>query len=139
MQASVNWVDNVHFRATSGTGHDVDLDGPPESGGENLGCRPMEMLLMGLGGCASYDVVTILRKSRNEISACEVQVTAERVDAVPAVFESIHLHFTVSGHNLDEKKVSRAVGLSADKYCSASIMLGKAGVKITHDFTVLAA
>lgn len=139
MQASVNWIDNVHFRATSGTGHDVELDGPPESGGENFGCRPMEMLLMGLGGCASYDVVTILRKSRNEVSACEVQVTAERVDAVPAVFESIHLHFTVTGQSLDEKKVSRAVGLSADKYCSASIMLGKAGVKITHDFTVVAA
>lgn len=139
MQAKVNWIDNVHFRATSGTGHDVELDGPPESGGENLGCRPMEMLLMGLGGCASYDVVTILRKSRNEVSGCEVQVTAERVDAVPAVFESIHLHFTVTGQNLDEKKVSRAVELSADKYCSASIMLGKAGVKMTHDFSVVTA
>ena len=136
MQASVNWVDNVHFRATSGTGHSVELDGPPESGGENLGCRPMEMLLMGLGGCASYDVVTILRKSRNEVTACETQVSAKRVDAVPAVFESIHLHFTVTGKNLDEKKVARAVALSADKYCSASIMLSEAGVKMTHDFTV---
>ena len=136
MQASVNWIDNVHFRATSGTGHTVDLDGPEDSGGENLGCRPMEMLLLGLGGCASYDVVTILRKSRSEISGCETKITAQRVDAVPAVFESIHLHFQITGHNLDDKKVARAVELSADKYCSASIMLSKAGVKITHDFSI---
>lgn len=136
MQATVNWVDNVHFQATSGTGHQVALDGPEDSGGENLGCRPMEMLLMGLGGCASYDVVTILRKSRSAITGCTTQITAQRVDAVPAVFESIHLHFEVTGHKLEDKKVARAVELSADKYCSASIMLGKAGVKITHDFTV---
>ena len=98
----------------------------------------MEMLLMGLGGCASYDVVTILRKSRSQVAGCETQVTAKRVDDVPAVFESIHLHFQVSGHNLEEKKVARAVELSADKYCSASIMLGRAGVKITHDYSVIA-
>lgn len=139
MQATVNWIDNVHFCATSGTGHEVELDGPPESGGENHGARPMELLLMGLGGCASYDVVTILRKSRSEVTKCETEITAQRVDAVPAVFESIHLHFKVSGHNLEDKKVARAVELSADKYCSASIMLSKAGVTITHDFSVIAA
>jgi len=139
MQATVNWVDNVHFRATSGTGHQVNLDGPPESGGTNQGCRPMEMLLMGLGGCASYDVVTILKKTRSQITNCETQITATWAETVPSVFERIHLHFVVTGNNLDDAKVARAVSLSADKYCSASIMLRNGGVNITHDFRVEAA
>ncbi|MDP4547566.1 OsmC family protein [Marinobacter sp. MDS2] len=136
MKATVDWTGNVSFKATSGTGHSVQMDGPPDLGGQNLGPRPMEMLLMGVGGCSSFDVMTILQKSRQDVTACHAELEAERADAVPAIFTKIHLHFVVTGHNLKEKQVERAVSLSAEKYCSASIMLGAAGVEITHSFEI---
>ena len=136
MKATVDWTGNASFKATSGSGHSVQLDGPPDHGGENLGPRPMELLLMGVGGCSSFDVMSILKKSRQDVTACHAELEAERADEVPAVFTRIHLHFVVTGRNLKEKQVERAVGLSADKYCSASIMLGKAGVAITHSFEI---
>ena len=139
MEARVKWVENVMFVAESGSGHAIVLDGAPEGGGRNIGMRPLELMALSVGSCSSYDVVTILKKARQEISGCEVIVSAKRVDAVPAVFESIHLHFKVTGKELSEKQVERAVELSADKYCSASIMLMGAGVKVTHDFEIIAA
>jgi putative redox protein len=139
MKATVDWTGNASFKATSGSGHSVQLDGPPDHGGQNLGPRPMEMLLMGVGGCSAFDVMSILQKSRQDVTACHAELEAERADAVPAVFTRIHLHFVVTGHNLKEKQVERAVSLSADKYCSASIMLGKAGVEITHSYEIRAA
>ena len=137
MQATVKWVDGVMFVGESGSGHAVVMDGPPDHGGRNMGFRPMEMLLLGVGGCSSFDVVQILQKSRQQIMDCVATVTAERVDAVPSVFSKIHLHFVVSGRDLKASAVERAVQLSAEKYCSASIMLGNAGVEITHDFEVI--
>ncbi len=136
MKATVDWTGNASFKVTSGSGHSVQLDGPPDHGGENLGPRPMELLLMGVGGCSSFDVMSILKKSRQDVTACHAELEAERADEVPAVFTRIHLHFVVTGRNLKEKQVERAVSLSADKYCSASIMLGKAGVAITHSFEI---
>ena len=132
MQAKIKWTDGVQFVAESGSGHSLVVDGPPEKGGRNTGARPMELLLIGLGACSSFDVVNILQKARQNISDCHAEVTAERVDAIPAVFSKIHLHFIVSGKDLKEKQVAKAVSLSAEKYCSASIMLGKGGVEITH-------
>jgi len=137
MKATVRWVNDAMFVGESGSGHSVVMDGPQESGGRNLGIRPMEMLLIGTGGCSSFDVVSILRKSRQDVSDCVAELTATRAESVPAVFESIHMHFTVSGKDLSEKQVERAVALSAEKYCSASIMLGHAGVKITHSFAIV--
>ncbi len=136
MQARVKWVEQVTFMATSGSGHALVVDGPPDHGGRNLGPRPMELLLMGLGSCSSFDVVSILKKSRQRVTGCEVDLQAERADSVPAVFTRIHLLFKVSGHDLSPAAVERAVRLSAEKYCSASIMLGAAGVQITHDFVI---
>lgn len=137
MKARIKWVQDVMFVAESGTGHAIVLDGAPESGGRNMGMRPMELMALSVGSCSSYDVVTILKKARQQITSCEAEVTAERVDATPAVFESIHLHFKVSGTELSEKQVERAIELSAEKYCSASIMLKNAGVKVTHDFEIV--
>jgi putative redox protein len=137
MQATIRWRGDVHFTATADSGHTVPLDGPADAGGQNRGSRPMELVLMGLGGCSSFDVVTILRKSRQDIVDCVTEIEAERADEVPQVFTRIHLHFKVSGRNLDPARVARAVALSAEKYCSASIMLGRAGVAITHDFEVI--
>ena len=139
MRATVSWQGKVKFVAESGTGHQVVLDGPADHGGENQGPRPMEMLLMGMGGCASFDVMTILKKSRQEVTDCRCELTAERADAVPAVFTKIHLHFVVTGREIKENLVKRAVSLSAEKYCSASIMLAKGGVEISHSFEVKAA
>ncbi|TBW58851.1 OsmC family protein [Marinobacter halodurans] len=136
MKATIDWTGGVSFRATSGTGHSVQIDGPPDHGGENKGPRPMELLLMGLGGCSSFDVMSILQKSRQDVTDCHAELSAERADAVPAVFTRIHLHFIVTGRNLKENLVKRAVALSAEKYCSASIMLEKAGVEITHDYEI---
>lgn len=135
MKARVKWIENAKFIAESGSGHSVIIDGPPEGGGENLGVRPMEMILLGLGGCSAYDVVMILKKARQKISDCQVQINAERADTVPKVFTQIHMHFTLIGKELSESQVKRAVQLSADKYCSASIMLGKS-VEISHDFEI---
>lgn len=137
MKAVVKWVDGAMFLGESGSGHSVVMDGPPESGGRNLGVRPMEMLLMGMGGCSSFDVMSMLRKSRQNVTDCQVQMEAERADAVPAVFTKIHLHFVVSGIGLKESHVKRAVSLSAEKYCSASIMMEAAGVEVTHGFEIV--
>lgn len=125
------------FVAESGSGHALVIDGAAEGGGRNMGMRPMELVALGVAGCSSYDVVTILRKARQKITRCEASVSAERADAVPAVFESIHLHFRIAGENLSESQVARAIELSAEKYCSASIMLKQAGVKITHDYELV--
>lgn len=125
------------FIGESGSGHTVVMDGPENAGGRNVGIRPMEMLLLGVGGCSAFDVISILKKSRQQVTDCRTQVKAKRADAIPAVFETIHLQFTVTGHNLDREKVRRAVELSAEKYCSASIMLQKADVNITHDFDIV--
>lgn len=133
MKARVKWLDNMSFVGESGSGHSVVMDGPPELGGRNLGVRPMEMLLLGLGGCASFDVVLILQKSKQQVLDCEVQIEAERADKEPKVFTRIHLHFVVSGRNLSAEKVERAIKLSAEKYCSASIMLAKTA-EVSHDF-----
>lgn len=134
MEANVTWKEAVTFTARSGSGHEITIDGPPDSGGRNAGMRPMELMLLGLGGCAAFDVVHILRKGRAAVSSCEARVTAQRAESDPKVFTDIHLHFTVAGDNLTAKKVARAVELSAKKYCSASIMLRRAGVVVTHGF-----
>lgn len=139
MDARITWNDGVSFVATSGTGHRVTMDGPPDHGGRDLGPRPMELLLMGMGGCTSYDVLTILKKSRQDVTACEAVLKAERADAVPAVFTKIHVHFIVTGRGLKEAQVKRAVELSAEKYCSASIMLQAGGVEITHGYEIVEA
>ena len=136
MKVSINWAGEVTFEATSGSGHTVVMDGPPEHGGTNQGARPMEMLLMGVGGCASFDVVHILKKSRQDVTGCVAELEADRVDDVPAVFSKIHLHFVVSGNKLKDALVKRAVELSAEKYCSASIMLSKGGVEISHSYEI---
>ena len=127
MKATVKWVDGVSFAAESETGHTVVMDGPPDLGGRNLGPRPMEMLLMGMGGCASFDVMSMLKKARQQVQGCVAELTAERADAVPAVFTRIHLKFVVTGQRIKESQVKRAVSLSAEKYCSASIMMEAAG------------
>ena len=137
MKADIKWVGDAMFLASSGSGHSVVMDGPPEHGGKNLGIRPMEMLLLGLGGCASFDVVDILKKSRQLVTGCSTTLEAERADEVPAVFTRINIHFRVSGTDLKEKQVARAVSLSAEKYCSASIMLEKAGVEVTHSYEIV--
>ena len=137
MQTSVHWLENVAFEAKSESGHTVLMDGSAEYGGENRGPRPMELILMGLGGCASFDIVTILKKSRQEVTHVECQLTAERADSIPAVFTKIHLHFVVKGKAVKEKQVAKAVELSAEKYCSASKMLSDGGVEISHDFEII--
>lgn len=137
MQARVKWVDGAMFLGESGSGHSVVMDGPEDHGGRNMGIRPMEMILLGMGGCASFDVVSILKKSRQAVQNCEARLEAQRADAVPAVFTAINIHFVVTGSGLKEKQVKRAVELSAEKYCSASIMLGKGGVTITHSYEIV--
>ena len=135
MKAKIKWMQDVSFKGSSDSGHEVILDGPKELGGKDLGMRPMEMMLIGMGGCTSFDVVTILKKSRQQITGCIAEIEATRADKIPKVFTSIHIHFLIKGIGLQEKAVERAVELSANKYCSASIMLGKS-VKITHDFVI---
>ena len=137
MKVSVQWVDGVSFSAESESGHTVVMDGPADLGGRNLGPRPMEMLIMGMGGCASFDVLSMLKKSRQDVAACVAELDAQRADAVPAVFTKIHLNFIVTGHKLKESHVKRAVSLSAEKYCSASIMMEAAGVEVTHSFEII--
>jgi len=137
MQATVTWLDGRAFVGESGSGHAVVMDGAPDAGGRNIGVRPMEMLLIGVGGCSAFDVVSILEKARQKVTDCRVELTAERADAIPAVFTKIHLQFKVSGTDLNVQQVERAVKLSADKYCSASIMLRAAGVEVTHGFDIV--
>jgi putative redox protein len=136
MNLSVNWVDGMLMVGKSHSGHSITMDGPIEIGGENLGVRPMEMLLLGVAGCTMIDVVTTLQKMRQDLSHCETRISAERAKEHPKVFTDIHIQFIVKGKDLDSKKVDKAITLSAEKYCSASIMLGKTA-KITHDFEVL--
>lgn len=135
MKARVKWIDGVAMLGESGSGHGVVMDGPPELGGRNLGVRPMEMLLIGMGGCTEFDVLLILRKARQRVADCVVELEAERAESDPKVFTRIHAHFILTGHGLDPRQVERAIQLSAEKYCSASIMLG-ATAAITHDFEI---
>ena len=137
MKATVKWVDGVMFLGESGSGHSAVMDGAESQGGRNMGIRPMEMLLLGLGGCASFDVMSMLKKSRQQVTDCRAEIEAERVDAVPAVFNKIHLRFIVTGNNLKETQVKRAVELSAEKYCSASIMMEAAGVEMSHSYQLV--
>jgi len=137
MKARVKWIEAATFLGESASGHAVVMDGPPEGGGRDLGVRPMEMLLLGMGGCTAYDVVHILKKARQPVTDCVVELAAERAEFEPKVFTRIHVHFVISGNCLPEKQVARAVELSAEKYCSASIMLGKVA-EITHDFEIRA-
>ena len=136
MKATIELQQNVCFKGTAGSGNSIMMDGPPDHGGENNGPRPMEMLLLGMGGCASFDVVHILRKRRLEVSDCVCEIEAERAAEEPKVFTKIHLNFKVSGEGVTEKAVARAVELSAEKYCSASIMLGKTA-EVTHSFELV--
>lgn len=135
MEVRIKWVEGVAFVGESETGHAVVLDGAPENGGRNIGMRPMEMLLIGMGACTSFDVVTILKKARQPIVDCVAEINADRADEVPKVFTKIHVHFVVTGAGLNAVQVERAVKLSAEKYCSASIMLAQA-CEITHDFEI---
>lgn len=136
MKVSIKWIDSVSFVGESETGHAVVLDGAPENGGRNIGMRPMEMLLIGMGACTAFDVVTILKKARQPIIDCVAEIDAARADEIPKVFTKIHVHFIVTGNGLNAVQVERAIKLSAEKYCSASIMLGKV-CEITHDFEIV--
>jgi putative redox protein len=136
MKARVKWIEDVQFIGESGTGHSLIMDGPEESGGHGTGMRPMELLLLGLGGCTSFDVVEMLKKSRQNIDDCVVEISAERSETVPKVFTHIHIHFIITGDNVKDSQVKRAITLSAEKYCSASLMLGKAA-EITHDYAII--
>jgi len=135
MQTSLKWAGDVAFVARSGSGHKVVIDGPPEGGGRDLGPRPMEMILMGLGACTSYDIVTILKKARQDITGIQVELDGKRADTIPSVFIDIHIRFLITGHGVSAEQVEKAIHLSAEKYCSASIMLGKTA-KITHSFQI---
>lgn len=135
MKVRIKWIENVSFLGESESGHAIVMDGAPEGGGRNLGARPMETVLIGTGGCTAYDVVHILRKSRAPVTDCVVEIDAERAPQDPKVFTTIHFHFVVTGRGLKPEQVERAVHLSAEKYCSATIMLGKMAA-ITHDFEV---
>ena len=135
MQARLKWVDGVCFLGETGSGHAVVMDGAPEGGGRNLGPRPLELVLLGTAGCTSYDVITILRKARQDVRDCWVEIEAERADTDPKVFTRIHFHFVVIGRGRKAEAVERAIHLSAEKYCSASIMLAKTAI-ITHDYTL---
>lgn len=136
MKSRVKWIENVCFMAEADSGHALIMDGSPDIGGRNLGPRPMELLLMGTGGCTSIDVVMILKKSRQDVTGCEVAISADRADSDPKVFTKVHMHFIISGRNLKPEVVDRAIKLSAEKYCSASIMLGKSA-EMTHDFEIV--
>ncbi|WP_295543513.1 OsmC family protein [uncultured Thiohalocapsa sp.] len=135
MKARVKWLEGTAMVGESGSGHAVVMDGPPEAGGRNLGVRPMEMLLLGLGGCTQFDVLLILRRGRAEVSDCVVELSAERAASDPKVFTRIHVHYIVTGRDLKPQQVERAIALSAEKYCSASIMLA-AAAEVTHDFEI---
>ena len=136
MKARIKWLEGVAFVGESGSGHSVVMDGPPENGGRDQGIRPMEMLLIGLGGCTAFDVMYILRKARQPVSDCVVELDAVRSEEVPKVFTRIHVHYIVSGDGLSDQQVERAVRLSSEKYCSASVMLGKTA-DISHDYEIV--
>jgi putative redox protein len=136
MNVCVKWTGNMTFVGETGSGHAVVMDGPPEHGGRNLAVRPMEMVLLGLGGCSAFDVVSILKKARQQIDGCEISIEAERAKTVPALFTRIHVHYRVIGSDLSDKQVQHAVALSAEKYCSVSVMLAKTA-HMTHDYEVI--
>ncbi len=136
MNTTVKWIDGMMMVGESASGHTIVMDGPEELGGKDLGVRPMELLLLGMGGCTTVDVVSTLKKMRENVQDCRVEISAERADEHPKVFTAIHLHFIVEGDNLNDKKITKAVSLSADKYCSASIMLAKTAT-VTHNFEVI--
>jgi putative redox protein len=138
MKARIKWNEGVSFVAESGSGHAIVIDGAPDAGGRNLGPRPMELLLMGTAACKAFDVVLILRKGRQNVLDCIAEAEAQRAETDPKVFTRIHVHFIVTGRNLDREKVARAIRLSAEKYCSASAMLAKTA-EITHDFEIVPA
>lgn len=135
METSLSWVGGAAFIGTSSSGHKVVMDGPPEGGGRDLGPRPMEMLLLGLGACSSYDIVSILKKARQDIVECKTELDGKRAEGIPSVFTDIHIHYRISGRSVSERQVEKAIKLSAEKYCSASIMLGKTA-NITHSFEI---
>jgi putative redox protein len=136
MKARVKWIEGMAFMAEADSGHAIVMDGAPDIGGRNLGPRPMEMVLMGAGGCTSIDVVMILQKSRQDVTDCQVELTAERAADHPKIFTKIHFHFIVTGRNLKPEVVDRAINLSAEKYCSATIILAKTA-EVTHDFEIV--
>ncbi len=136
MKARIKWVEQVSFLGETESNHAILMDGAPEGGGRNLGPRPMELVLLGTGGCTAYDVIHILKKGRQLITDCVVEIEAERATEDPKVFTNIHFHFVVTGKSLKPEQVERAIELSAEKYCSASIMLGKTA-DITHDFEIV--
>ena len=136
MNISVKWIDGMLMVGKSDSGHAIVMDGPPDIGGENLGARPMEILLLGMAGCTMIDVVSTLEKMRENLSDCQAKVSADRGEEYPKVFTNIHVYFIFRGKNLNPSKVDKAIKLSAEKYCSASIMLGKTAV-ITHDFEII--
>ncbi len=136
MKARVKWLDNMSFVGESGSGHSVVMDGSPDAGGRNLAARPMEMVLIGMGGCTAFDVVMILKKARQPVEDCIVELSAERADEVPKVFTKIHVHYIVKGKGLSEKQVEKAIHLTAEKYCSVSIMLAATAI-VTHDFEII--
>lgn len=136
MECTIRWMNGMSFVAETGSGHLVTMDGAPEAGGRNLAPRPMELLLAGAGGCSAFDVVLILKRARQDVRDCEVRLTAERAETDPKVFTKIAFHYTVRGRNLKPDAVARAVHLSAEKYCSASIMLGKTA-ELVHDWEIV--
>ncbi len=136
MKARVKWVEDVQFVGESGTQHSIIMDGPEELGGRGTGMRPMELLLLGLGGCTSFDVVEMLKKSRQNIVDCVVEIDGQRSESIPKVFTDIHVHFIITGTNVKEAQVKRAINLSSEKYCSASLMLEKSA-NITHDYEII--
>jgi putative redox protein len=136
MNISVKWIDGMLMVGKSDSGHAIVMDGPPEIGGENLGVRPMEMLLLGMAGCTMIDVVSTLKKMREDIVDCQTQVSADRAEEYPKVFTNIHVHFVLKGNQLNPSNVDKAIKLSAEKYCSASIMIGKTAI-ITHDYEII--
>ena len=139
MECTINWLpaSGMGMVAETGSGHLLTMDGAPDGGGRNLAPRPMETVLAGTGGCTAYDVVLILKRGRHDVRGCSVKLTSERAQVDPKVFTKIHMHFVVKGRALKEAQVKRAIELSAEKYCSASIMLGAAGVAITHDYEII--
>ncbi len=137
MNVKVRWIDDMMMVGESGSGHAVVMDGPPDAGGKNMGVRPMEMLLIGMAGCATVDVVSTLKKMRENIEDCYAEVSAERAEDHPKVFTKIHIHFVVKGTNINPTKIEKAINLSTGKYCSASIMLAKTA-QLTHDFEIVA-
>ncbi len=136
MKARIKWIENACLIAEADSGHGIVIDGAPEIGGRNLGIRPMEMMLMGLGGCTAMDVLSILKKQRQQVTQCVIEVEGQRRDEHPRVFTEIYVHFKVSGHNLKENQVKKAVDLSAEKYCSVSAMLSHTA-KIIHDYEII--